>query len=496
LSRSPSSRTDPAPPPLLIRGAELRGGAVADVRIADGRIVAIGALKPELGESTIDAAGGLLLPGLHDHHIHVAASAAAMASVSCGPPDVIDAAALARRLATPGAGWLRGTGYHESVAGMIDRDWIDAVAPERPVRVQHRSGRMWVFNTAGLDLLLGSGLAPPEGLERIGGRPTGRLFDEDRWARAALGGTMPDFAAIGAGLARLGVTGLTDMSPANDDAVAAHFAAEHRRGALPQRVLLAGQVALGAGGDAGVAIGPVKLHLHEEHLPPIEAMVATMRAAHEAGRAVAVHCVTEAELVIALAALAEAGSQPGDRIEHASVAPDHAVAAIANMGLAVVVQPHFIHERGDAYRDAIPREDWPALYRLRAFRDACVVMAGGSDAPFGRPDPWAAMAAAVARRTSSGAAIGVDEALSPEEALDLFLADPEALERTRAVEVGGPADLCLLNRPWHQARTTLDAGLVRMTMIAGTVWFARESPHDPPADCPEAPCPPHGGRPR
>jgi len=485
--------TDPAPPPLLIRRAELRGGAVADVRIAGGRIVAIGALSPEPGESAIDAAGGLLLPGLHDHHIHVAASAAAMGSVPCGPPQVTDAAALAGRLATPGTGWLRGTGYHESVAGMIDRNWIDAVAPERPVRVQHRSGRMWVFNTAGLDLLLSSGLKPPDGLERIDGRPTGRLFDEDGWVRAALGGTMPDFAAIGAELARLGITGVTDMSPANDDAVAVHFAAEHRRGALPQRVLLAGQIALGAGAGAGVAVGPVKLHLHEQHLPPLEAMVATMSAAHQAGRAVAVHCVTEAELAITLAALAEAGTRPGDRIEHASVAPDHAVAAIADMGLAVVAQPHFISERGDVYRDAIPSEDWPALYRLRAFREAGVTLAGGSDAPFGRPDPWTAMAAAVTRRTASGAAIGAEEALTPEEALDLFLADPVALARTRTVQVGADGDLCLLDRPWRQSRGALDAGLVRMTMMAGTIRFARESPHDPPTAWPKAPRPPHCG---
>ena len=34
--------------------------------------------------------------------------------------------------------WLRGTGYHESVAGELDRHALDRWVPARPVRVQHR----------------------------------------------------------------------------------------------------------------------------------------------------------------------------------------------------------------------------------------------------------------------------------------------------------------------------------------------------------------------
>lgn len=109
-------------PQILIRHAELRTGAKADVRIRHARIAAIGDLAPEPGEHVIYARGGALLPGLHDHHIHISASAAALASVPCGPPAVTDADALARMLDRPGSGWLRGIGYHESVAGMIDRD--------------------------------------------------------------------------------------------------------------------------------------------------------------------------------------------------------------------------------------------------------------------------------------------------------------------------------------------------------------------------------------
>lgn len=441
--------------------------------MSGGTIAAVGELPIEIGEPFLDAGGGLLLPGLHDHHIHIAATAASMHSVRCGPPDVADAAELASALGIAGEGWLRGIGYHDSVAGPIDRSWLDRVAPDRPVRVQHRSGRLWIFNSLGLDRVLASGMLPPAGLERVAGRFTGRLFDEDGWLRGALGGNAPSFAVVGMALAQVGVTGVTEISPQNDDSVAAHFAAQQQQG-FPQHVLLAGRAALGtAMFGPNMRLGAVKMHLHEAHLPEFALAVATIRAAHAAGRVVAVHCVTLVELVFTLAALREAGAMRGDRIEHASVAPDEQVAEIAALGLAVVAQPHFIAERGDAYLSDIPRDDWPSLYRLRAFRDACVPLAGGSDAPFGTPDPWAAMAAAVSRQTATGQLIGADEALTPEEALALFLADPVDLEVTRSIEVGAPADLCLLQEPWSVARNGLSADLVRATIIDGRIVHDR-----------------------
>jgi len=453
---------------MLIRRAELEGGAIADVRIKRDRIAAIGELAAEPGEQVIDASGGLLLPGLHDHHIHVAALAASLSSVRCGPPEVNDAAQLADALIVPGQGWLRGIGYHESVAGMLDAATLDTINRDRPLRIQHRSGRMWFFNSAGIDAVLAGRTAPP-GLERA----TGRLFDEDRWLREALASAPPGFAQVGTMLARAGVTGLTDMSVDNDAAIARHFAAQHACGALPQRVLLAGTLELADAEAEGIGIGPAKLHLHEAQLPALGDALDFIGEAHAAARAVAIHCVTEVELVFALALLSGAGTEAGDRIEHASVAPDSAVGEIARLGLAVCSQPHFIQERGDLYLREVEPQDQPHLYRLRAFLDAKVALAGGSDAPFGSADPWAAMAAAVSRRTAQGAPIGESEALTPEEALDLYLRVPESLTRRRAVTSGADADLCLLDRPWADARTALSSDFVRATLIGGRIVHDR-----------------------
>ncbi len=459
--------------PLLIRNAELLDGGISDLRLERGRVVAMGVLSLREGETAFDAGGGLLLPGLHDHHLHLAAAAAALASVACGPPSIAGEAALAEALSAPGEGWLRGVGYHDSVAGPIDRRWLDSVAAHRPVRVQHRSGRLWIFNTFALETLLADADPTPEGLERDDRGWTGRLFDNDAWLRERLGASPPAMDVVGATLSRMGVTGVTDMTPSNDDAVAAHFHGEHRRGALLQRLVLAGRAELGKELPGEMRLGPVKLHLHEAHLPDYDATVAAIRSAHAQDRPVAVHCVTEVELWFILGALREAGAQTGDRIEHASLAGPEAVDEIASLGLAVVTQPNFVAERGDAYRRDIAAAEWANLYRLRTWLQRGVALAGATDAPFGGLNPWAAMAAAVSRRTAGGDTLGQDQALTPREALDLFLADPLALGRTRRVEVGMAADLCLLDRPWRQAQTQPSAAHVRATLIDGRVVHDR-----------------------
>jgi predicted amidohydrolase YtcJ len=421
----------------------------------------------------IDAHGGALLPGLHDHHLHLPALAARQASVICGPPEVADEAALAARLAAnPGAGWLRGILYHESVMGLPDARALDRLIAHRPLRIQHRSGRMWLLNSAALDALLNLAPAPP-GLMRGPAGFTGHLFDEDDWLRTALAAKPPSFAQAAASLAGCGITGLTEMSPRNDAVMATHFAGEMAGGALPQRVVLAGALALADAAPGPWQLGPAKLHLHEAALPDVDDATQFITAAHRQQRPVAIHCTTEVELVFALAALEAAGAIAGDRIEHAGIADDDHLARIAERGLAVVSQPHFIAERGDAYlRDVEPRHQ-AHLYRLASFSRAGIALAAGSDAPFGSSDPWAAMRAAVSRRTTAGQIIGAGEALSPEAALALFLAAPQNLSRQRRIVPGEPADLCLLTVPWAVARARLSAGDVRATLIAGRIVHDR-----------------------
>lgn len=461
-------------PSLLIRRADIAGFGPGDVRIEHGRIAAVApAMAAMDGEEVIDARGSALLPGLHDHHIHLAGLAVRAASVFCGPPKVDDEEALRTALARPGTGWIRAIGYHESVLGTLPTAMeLDRIVPDRPLRMQHRSGRMWLFNSVGLDVLL-SCAAPPPGLEREAGQPTGRLFDEDDWLRATLGSRPPDFTHVSRQLASFGVTGLTDMSVHNDAAMAAHFTAQRKHGALLQHCVLAGRPELAQATPEEWELGPVKLHLHEAELPDFDATVRLIDTAHDQGRAIAVHCVSEVELIFALAALETARPRSGDRIEHASVTSPELLARMAQLGLGVCSQPHFIAERGDRYLLDVEPRHHADLYRLASLASASIALAGGSDAPFGQADPWAAMRAAVSRRTMGGAVIGPDEALTPEAALGLFLADPHDLGRQRRIAPGAPADLCLLDRPWNQARQRLLAEDVAMAIASGRIIHDR-----------------------
>jgi predicted amidohydrolase YtcJ len=84
------------------------------------------------------------------------------------------------------------------------------------------------------------------------------------------------------------------------------------------------------------------------------------------------------------------------------------------------------------------------------------------------------MAAAVERRSASGKILGAGEALTPERALALFTTsadDPGGVPR--AVEVGASADLCLLDRPWSEARTQLSRDHVVATVCRGRVVWRR-----------------------
>ena len=140
--------------------------------------------------------------------------------------------------------------------------------------------------------------------------------------------------------------------------------------------------------------------------------------------------------------------------------------------LTVVTQPNFIAERGDDYLRDVPSADHAHLYRCRGFLDAGIPLGGGTDAPFGNPDPWAAMQAAVHRRTVAGRAIGTTEALTPEQSLALFttpLDDPGGT--TRRIEVGAPADLCVLGRAWGEVRSSLNVSDVVATVREGSTTY-------------------------
>jgi predicted amidohydrolase YtcJ len=453
---------------LVLCDVEIAGRRV-DVRLADGRIDALAPRLPRGGEA-IDGRGGALIPGLADHHIHLFALAAQRNSVALddarGPGELkrrIDAATAAR---PPGA-WVRATGYHERMAGELTAAALDAFAPRHLLRIQHQTGALWMLNSAALAAV--GAEAGPAYVERgADGRPTGRIWRGDAWLRERIGVEPPPLAPIGRQLVACGVTQLTDATVTTDADTAARLAGAHRAGELPQRLTLMSGGRLAAPPDDAFAVGPVKVLLDDYALIDLGDFTGRIADARSQRRAVAVHCVTAGELALTLAAFEAAGSRPGDRIEHGGVIPAAAIGQLRALGLTVVSQPAFVAERGDRYLAEVEPAEQADLYRCASLKAAGVPVAGSSDAPYASPDPWAAMAAAIGRRTAGGATLGGSERIGAAEALAMYLGptnDPGAARRR--VEIGAPADLCLLRVPLAEALANPTAELVQATFVGG-----------------------------
>ena len=371
---------------MLIRNTE-----AGDVRVGDAP-----------GE--LDARGGALIAGLHDHHVHLRAAAAARSSVDLLGARDLDALG-------PGDGWVRAVNYHESTAGPLDRWRLDAVVGGRPVRVQHRTGELWMLSSAAA---------------RAVGLPDdhdGRLWRADAWLRERVPPVDVDLAAFGRDAATSGVTAFTDATPGCDAAGAAALAA--------------------AGLPPGIDAGPRKVLLDDATLPTVDELAALIAGSP---RGIAAHCVTRVQLVAFLAA----GARPGDRVEHGALIDADLLPRLRD--LVVVTQPNFVVEREAQYRAELDDDDLADLYRCRSLLDAGITVLGGTDAPYGRPDPWAAMRAAVQRD------LNPSERITPEQALALFAGT-------------GVGDLCLLHVPLEVQLRELDPANVAATFVAGRRVF-------------------------
>lgn len=325
----------------------------------------------------------------------------------------------------------------------------------------------------------GRGRSPGCGAGRPG-LPTGRLWRADGWLRSRLPPAgPPDLAPIGAALTRFGITAVTDATPDLDAGAVTAITEAMRGGALPQRVHLLGaplDTPAGREGDPTgppcPAVGPYKIVIADSGLPALDELTGRIRAAHAAGRPVAVHCVTREALVLLLVALDDAGPLPGDRVEHAALVPAELLPEMARLGLRVVTQPGFLAHRGDDFLRDLPEQDHHDLYRCAAFVRAGVPVALSSDAPYGPLDPWTVIGAATRRHTPSGRVAGPGERLTFSQALGAYLAPPgEPGGAARRIRPGTPADLVVLRT--RLADVPADPEPVLAVLVGGRLIWDR-----------------------
>jgi predicted amidohydrolase YtcJ len=474
----------------------------------NGRILAVGALadlRELIGPDTeiVDAQDGIVLPGFHDAHLHLLSYARFRSGLDCrGMRSLAELGwALgeqARRL--PRQSWIRARGYDEmgfAEQRHLDRHDLDAVVPNNPVRLQHRTLHLDVLNTVALRKLQLLDTSSTDTSSKVverephTGMATGRLYHAADLLRRRLPSPtedelVEDVRQASAQLLAWGVTSVQDASVTNG---AEEWALFHRlaaRGALGVRLFfLPGVHHWQTVGGAqqphgGVRRGPVKMMLDEATSTPAEVSV-WIDTAHTAGHAVALHAVSEAELAIALEALRSvepARGAPGpDRIEHGAVIPDAFLNDLRRVGVTVVGQPALIAERGDVYRSEYPPELYSWLHRAGSLLAAGVPYAIGSDAPVTDPSPMVALAAARQRRTPYGAVLGADEALGFKEAVTAMTLGP-----SRAVGMahelghlrpGAIADMVVLDPEVEIDDPQPTTRSARLTIVEGRIAWRR-----------------------
>ncbi len=176
-----SDRTAGAPADLVLRNGAVytvdaaRSWAEA-VAVRDGRIVYVGSnagLGALVGPKTrvVDLRGRMVLPGIHDAHIHPISSG--IQALSCDlagklTADEYVAAVKACAAERPDEAWILGGGWLMSAFGpgaMPSRKLLDAVVPDRPVLLYSSDGHTGWANSKALAL---AGLTrdtpdPPDG---------------------------------------------------------------------------------------------------------------------------------------------------------------------------------------------------------------------------------------------------------------------------------------------------------------------------------------------
>lgn len=483
---------------LILGNGVVHGSAGGDtVAIAGGVIAAVGKgadLMQLAGADTdvIDCGGRAIIPGIVDAHCHLFA-AAALDAVDCRPTAAPDVATVIHslRAATPRPdGWVRGYGYDDSPLGLgrhLTRQDLDIVATDRPVRVEHRSGHACVLNSAGLASVgIGRDTPDPPGgviVRDAAGVPTGLLLELNGWLRERI---VPSASADATALRRFaqrlleyGITAVTDAGPENGIERWRAFTEIVAAGVFTQRVtMMAGYAHLQAMRDAGLGygdttceemltVGHAKIMLTASsgplhpHLEQLSEMVAT---AHCMGYPVAIHAVEQDAVVAAALALIDHPSPVGqDRIEHCGECPPDIAELVAQSGALAVPNTGFLHYDGERYLRTVSKDLLPHLYPAGALDALGVPVALASDAPVVEPNPWAAIAAAITRRTAAGVPIGGTGLPSLADALGKHIGH-------NRITPGYPADLAVVGPdPFATPLADLPAVRAAATVVAGRV---------------------------
>lgn len=498
--------------------------------VEDGVVLAVGSEALEgpadASAEVVDLPGELVMPGLHDAHMHTEWQARDLSAVDLREAGSLEEAlGLIRdhvsRLA-PGEALRSGRWNSNRWAVQVqpDRYALDSACPDRVAMLDSVDGHtLWVNSLALQRAGITRDTRDPVGGEidrDESGEPTGILRES---AQELVDGIVKD-APLRPWLERLhqwllsvGLTAVTDID--GEEARAA-YVEMHAEGALRLRVhkcVRQGdlELAISEGrrarqGDARFQVGPVKffsdgaLGSHTAHMTapfighegcgiavtPYPVLLERIRMSLEAGLDVATHAIgDEANRLVldAFGTMRAEGHQGILRIEHAQHLRPEDLSRFRDLGVIASMQPS--HCPADLELvDAMLGDRPVATYAWRTLLDRGAVLAFGSDAPVEDPNPFYGLHAAVTRRRADGlppSGWHPEERITLDEAVHAFTVGAyEAVGRTDVgrLAVGQLADFIAVDRDlWALEQSdpmAIHDTQVLQTWVGGELAFERD----------------------
>jgi len=506
---------------------------VQAVAVKDDRILQTGTtdkIRALAGPKTqtIDLRGRVLTPGLIDPHNHFRAMGLLnKAYVPFLLPEIKSIQDMQAKLAdiaakTPQGQWI--TGYYLSVGKdeIPDKQDLDKAAPAHPVWMMQQAGHYAVTNRMGLKIagITASTPSPQGGIieKDAKGEPTGRLFNhramnvvrafipayDPQVVRDSIVETQTPFAACG-------TTSFQDNNVYESDFITT-YADLAQQGKMYLRGSVYYTLEYPADVQTALKFKPFNdpymkfagykflidgqattAYCHEPHsgvswnMPTWEprSYKQAIRAMHDTGLQICVHCGGDAAVDLTLDAFEEAikanpRPDPRHRLEHAVITTPQATQRIKDLGVIVSTNPIFLRLSGDYYYTLFGEKRVEERVMVtREWLDAGVHLTIGSDAPC---CPWytpqQTMAAAVARLTLTNKVLGRDQVMTFKEALRAhtiaaaFAGFEEKIKGS--LESGKLADLTIWTLdPFAMSVQQLFQATMDLTMVGGKIVYQK-----------------------